>query len=65
MNRRWRARISTQLVAAEGMTIEREGTMADSATVAELTARIERLQSEQDRATNTLRRLADTKGRRS
>ena len=52
-------------VAAEGMTIEREGTMADSATVAELTARIERRQSERGRATNTLRRLADTKGRRS
>ena len=57
--------MSTQAVAAEGMTIEREGAMADSATVAELTARIERLQSERDRATNTLRRLADTKGRRS
>ena len=57
--------MSTQTVAAEGMTIEREGTMADSATLVELTARIERLQSERDRATNTLWRLADTKGLRS
>ncbi len=57
--------MSTQALAAEGMTIEREGTMADSATAAELTARIERLKSERDRATNTLWRLSDTKGRRS
>ncbi len=59
MNRRWCARTSTQAFAAERMTIEREGTMADSATVAELTARIERLQSQWDRATDTLRRLVD------
>ena len=57
--------MSTQALAAEGMTIEREGTMADSATVAELTARIERLKSERDRAAKTLWRLTDTKGRRS
>ncbi len=57
--------MSTQAFGAEGMTIEREGAMADSATVADLNASIERRQSERDRATNTLRRLADTKGRRS
>jgi hypothetical protein len=36
--------------SAEAMTIEREATVVDSATTADLTARVGRLQSERDSA---------------